>query len=622
MSGRLQRKSVRSSQRSRHSVMVTGDDALSYALRTAYLHYLLQPRPRRQVPAPAPQHVNRISTGSFQDLVADFSRTHRDPKSIRFPKGFLPVLKERTQLVLMGQDRQVEYKDAAVKRTFGSFYGALVEPRYYENTAKSRRPEDLLLIFYTHATKELQKLKHDDSWKQLVDRHVALFVRLMNIIIKEQGWASSNPELTARLSTLEKKLLRHDENLTEDSGGGRGSSSGMVLGPPEPLSYNINDMPMVKTVSRVFNVPLDVLQQDINKNKSVWTEKAAFQDMKAYMNNLNMNTGNTLRSNDFDLDDAYDAWCKAEKSEVSELILVMGRAHQELLTGSASAPRGRLNHTHTASTYDSIHRAQSDLHRTSMYESPSLYNGQSLDQMGTTMEDEDTPYVYIPPDPRIFYRHVVSRCLTADYNDSEIELEPIDIPGSDDPVLLLSKSSFELLEQCSLRWRVPKFSRMVLFLDALRMKYQEGEVDLSTLDAAFMFFDKMVESNWVAWSLADQNTYRQLLSSVHDFILRELYDILQHAYDKKAKPIGQVMWVLDQHIYNNELFTRGNMDDYVQQMKEGLKKRAEQVLEEMYEEEILRNSKTLDPLNVVNLVQNVIKLAEKVSKRFREPVLG
>jgi hypothetical protein len=238
------------------------------------------------------------------------------------------------------------------------------------------------------------------------------------------------------------------------------------------------------------------------------------------------------------------------------------------------------------------------------------------------MEDEDTPYVYVPPDPRIFYRHVVSRCLTADYNDSEIELEPIDIPGSDDPVLLLSKSSFELLEQCSLRWRVPKFSRMVLFLDALRMKYQEGEVDLSTLDAAFMFFDKMVESNWVAWSLADQNTYRQLLSSVHDFILRELYDILQHAYDKKAKPIGQVMWVLDQHIYNNELFTRGNMDDYVQQMKEGLKKRAEQVLEEMYEEEILRNSKTLDPLNVVNLVQNVIKLAEKVSKRFREPVLG
>lgn len=635
MSHRRPRVSDRGSQRlTRRSMMVAGDDAFSYALRTAYLHYLLQPRPRRQVAAPQPPpaaaaHVNRISTGSFQDLVADFSRTHRDPKSIRFPKHFLPVLKERIQLVLMGQDRQVEYKDAAVKRTFGSFYSAFVEPRYYENTAKSRRPEDLLLIFYTHATKELRQIKQDDSWKPLVDRHVALFVRLMSIIIKEQGWASNNPELTARLATLEKKLLRHDENLAEDSAtgaGGRGSSSGTVLGPPEPLSYRVSDMPMVKTVARVFNVPLDSCQQDIDKNRSVWTEKAAFQDMKAYMSNLSLNTGDTLRSTDFDLDAAYDQWSKAEKSEVSELILVMGRAHQELLVGSSAPPPVRS--PRPGSTYDGgVYRAPSDGSRTSMYDPhpSSIYGGGgagSLDVNGLSLEDGDGPYVYIPPDPRVFYKHVVSRCITADINDPDIELEPIDIPDSDEPVLLLAKSSLELLAQCALRWRLPKFSWMVLFLDALRLKFQQGEVDLATLDSAFLYFEKEAGRDPIAWTLADQSTYRQLLASVHDFVLRELYDVLQYAYDKKAKPIGPVMWVLDRHIYSNELFTMPDMSEYVAQLKEGLRTRAGEILQEMYQDEISRNREALDPLNVVTLVQNVIKLAEKVSKRFKKPVLG
>jgi hypothetical protein len=640
MSARFPRRSVRSSQRSRHSVIVAGEDAFSYALRTAYLHYLLQPRPRRQVSAPASQNLNRHSTVNIQDLVLDFSRGDFSRglttmggltnmvggnKGIRLPKDFMPALRKRIEGVIVGQDPQVEYRDQAVKRTFGSFYGAFVEPRYYETTAKSRRPEDLLLIFYTHATKELQTLRPDD-WKPLVDRHVALFVRLMSIILKEYGWTSSNPELTTRLTTLEKKLLRHDDDLADDSGGsGRGSSSTMVPGPPEPPSNDVNDMPMVKTVSRVFNVPLDTCQQEILKNKASWTEKAAFQDMKTYMNNLNTGAGKTLRAEDFDSDEAYDAWSKAEKAEVSELILIMGRMHQNLLRSApTSTPTTRPGHAYSLSGGDS-HRTPSALNRASMYETITpVYNSSTPNDNGSLNEDDESPYTYIPPEPRVFYRHVVSRCLTSDLNDPDTEFEPIDIPGADEPVRLLSKPALDLLSQCALRWRLPKFSRMVLFLDALRIKYQEGEIGLPMLDGAFLYFDKEVDSTWMAWSVADQTLYRQMLTTVHDFILRELYDILQHAYDAKARPIGPVMWVLDQHIYSNELFTPGDMDEYIEQLKEGLKTRAHEVLQQILEEEIFGKNETekLDPLHVVTTIQRITKLGEKIQKRFKEPILG
>ncbi|KAI5785910.1 hypothetical protein EDC01DRAFT_194231 [Geopyxis carbonaria] len=615
MSRRIQRKSVRSSQRIRQSIIVTSDDAYSYALRTAFLHYLLLPRPRRQVPAPPPpQQISRAST-SWGDLMRDFSHTHGDPKSIRFPKDFLSALQKRLELVIMGKDNHIEFKDAIVKRTFGNFYGSFMEPGFYNGVAKSRRPEDLLLIFYSSATKEIQRVKQDDSWKPLVDRHVALFVRLMHSIIKEHGWSSVQPELATRLADLEKKLLRHDENLSNE-GGQRASR--MILAPPEPLSYNVQDMPMVKIVSRVFQIPLETCQMDINRNKTIWTEKAAVQDMKAYTINLNLNTKRTLRSEDFDLDEAYEAWKKAETPELSKLMLSIIQANPELAK-TTSAMNRRPGHAHTVSSYS----APGQSNRSSIYStstSSSSYNVADVDAMslsnGSSVEDDDTPYIYIPPDPRVFYRHLVDRCLTYDLNDPE--LLPLEIPEVD-PVLLLSKNSIDLLDQCALRWRVPKFSRMVLFLDAIRSKYQEQEIDLDTLDGAFMYFKTEVQSNPFQWTIADQNMFRQILSTVHDFVLRELYDVLQHAYDAKAKPIGTVMWVLDQHIYSEDLFQVTNMESYKEQLKEGLRLKAEEVLEGMFEE--LPQDRPIDPLDVVELTQKVIKLAEKVSKRFKQPVL-
>src|SRR5579862_3552332 len=184
-SGRVSRTISHTPRRPRP---ITHNDAYTYALRVAYLAYLLQPRVRRTQHVPAPQQPHR-SSASINDLMKDFSLI-RDSKSTRLPHNFLSQLEKRLTGVLTGKERRPEYNDPVVKRTFAVFYNAFTEKNFRSSVDKSRRVEDLVLIFVSHATKELRKDKPagDDSYKLMVDRHVALFVRLISSTLKDHGW--------------------------------------------------------------------------------------------------------------------------------------------------------------------------------------------------------------------------------------------------------------------------------------------------------------------------------------------------------------------------------------------------------------------------------------------------
>ena len=128
-------------------VPVTAQDAYLYALRAAYLAYLLQPRQKRvQHVAASTRPVQRSST-SVTDLVKDISLI-RDSKSTRFPHGFMAELDKRITGVLVGRERMPEFKDAAVKRTFAVFLNEFKAPQFRKSMEKDRRVEDLLLIFF------------------------------------------------------------------------------------------------------------------------------------------------------------------------------------------------------------------------------------------------------------------------------------------------------------------------------------------------------------------------------------------------------------------------------------------------------------------------------------------
>lgn len=618
--------------------VISHNDAYLYALRVAYLAYLLQPRARRTQHVPAPQAPLQRSSTSINDLMKDFSLV-RDTKSTKFPHGFMAELEKRLTGVLMGKEKRPEYNDAVVKRTFAAFFNAFSEPSFKKRMEKDRRMEDLVLIFFSNATKELSKGKQqgDDAWKLMVDRHLALFVRLVGLVLKDHDWVRDRPELTSRLATLESKLLAHDQDLAAapTRNGATGSSTIEV---EVPLSYDVKDMPLVQVVARIFGLRNTMVQSDINKYRSVWTEKAALQDLKTYQTLLNLNSRKTLRSDDFDLDEAYDQWKKGEIHDLSQMMLAIMQSNPELAK-STTGTLPQLNHKANGSDTSDI---QYPDRRTSEYSEASSYvidqpvdmtNLSSRSQSPESSPDDDKTFTFMPSDTRGYYRFVTAQALTYDFNDKNLQAPTSE--GTSDPpsTKLLSKQSTELLNEICLRWRIPYVSRTILFLDVIHEKFVDQEITLDTLDAAFNFIkepprENRKHSNIMSsvlfdrskWLLADTVLNQQILTALHVALLRDLYDVLQHCYEPKPPTVGPIVYVLEHHIYDDPSFsnTQDDVDGYRDQLYQGLQGKAHEMYRAFLQKEVPNDQNSWEFFHVIELGKMVVALAQRIQKRYRK----
>ncbi|KAJ4403361.1 hypothetical protein N0V91_006592 [Didymella pomorum] len=621
---RLQRHSSAASSRASRRP-VSAQDAYLYALRVGYLHYLLQPRQKRIQHVAAPKPVQRISTNTAATIMSEVSSI-RESKSTKFPHGFMGELEKRMTKVLMGTEKMPEFRDPNVKRTFAVFLNAFKEPQARRNMEQDRKVEGLVLMFFSNATKEMGRGKEpgDDSWKLMVDRHLALFIRLISSTLRDHDWQRDRPELLQRLQNMEKKLLVHDQDLTADStrNGGQGGTTIEVL---VERSYEVKDMPLVLIVSRIFSVSYSDVQADINRYRDTWTERAALQDLKTYQTNLSLMTRKTLSSDDFDSEEAYEQWKSQETSELSRLILELMKANPDLAKGSSAAAQIRS------------HNASVDLgSRQGSHSSES--GGYSLDQAmdGLNMRDDlangDESYTFIPSDPRSFYRAVVKEALTYDLADAQ-QNEGGEYIG------LLSKQSHELLSEVAHRWRLTLPSRFILYLDVIREKYLEQELDLDTLDAAFNYVkeppatDKKsnrmsmmqmpppdVISDRSKWTVHDFLLNQQILSSLHGALLRELFETMMFVYDTKAPPLGPIMYIITSHIYEDPTFDVPDEDlnQFTEQLRLALRRKAGDVYGEMLAKNIPDTKEAWEFYHVIELGRAVVKLCEKIQKRYRK----
>ncbi|KAL9601812.1 MAG: hypothetical protein Q9219_002302 [cf. Caloplaca sp. 3 TL-2023] len=619
--------------------IINHNDAYLYALRVAYLTYLIQPRARRTQHTPAPTPPVQRSSTSINDLMKDFSLL-RDSKSTRCPHGFMSELEKRLTGVLMGRERKPEYNDAAIKRTFAAFFNAFTEQSFKKRMEKDRRVEDLVLIFFSNATKELQKGKApgDDSWKLMADRHLALFVRLISFVLKDHDWARDRPELAGRLATLESKLLAHDQDLAS-APTRNGASSTAAIEVAVPLSYDVKDMPLVQAVGRIFGLTNTQVQSDINKYKPVWTEKTALQDLKSYQTHLNLDSRRTLRNDDFDLDEAYDIWRKGETQDLSQMMLAIIQSNPELAksTPGSSLPqfhRSMSSPNPTESSYpEALMRMSENSERSSyVIEQPvdMMAMGSGNQSPETTNGDENL-FTFIPPDTRAYYRFIASETFTHDLNDQA--LQPSEATADMPAMKLLSKQSMELLNELGLRWRIPSVSRILLLLDTVREKFIDQEITLDTLDAFFNFvkdqpqetkknqtFVDPLKSDRTKWLLADTALYRQILSSLHEGLMRDLYNTMQQCYEPKPPGIGPIMYVLDHHIYEDPSFFKSpeELDAFAGALYEGLQQKAHATYRSYLEQHVPQDQQSWEFLHVVELGKAVTTLAKKIEKRYKK----
>ncbi|RHZ60725.1 C2 domain protein [Aspergillus thermomutatus] len=610
---------------------VNSSAAYSYALRVAYLTYLLSPRSRRiQNVSAAPQSRPKRASTSFHDLMSDFSLV-RDSKSTRFPNGFVSELEKRLTGVLMGKERRKEYQDHLVVRTFAAFLNTLKDQSFKKRMEKDRRAEDLVLIFYSNATKELSKGKDsdDDSWKFMVDRHVALFVRLFALILKDHDWDKDRPELANRLSVLENKLLSQDHDLMQASG------PTTTVETTTSLSYDVRDMPLVQHVAKIFGISTQQVQSDIDKNRGVWTEKAALQDLKTYQAHLNLQTRKTLSKEDFDNEEAYEHWKKSEGPDLSQMMLAIVQSNPELAksTPGGALPQFNANAGDQCNDPNAgpLSRTMSDRPVSYVIDQPIDLSSLSLSDDPNNNSEESDTYTFIPSDSRSMYKFILGLTLSHDLKDREIEATQA---TSETPSMkLLSKQSTELLNEVCLRWRIPSFSRVVLFLDIIRTKFVDNEIDLDTLDSAFTFvketppsegkkrhsFMASVVFDRSKWTIQDLLLMQQLLSSLHEALLRELYDVMMDCFEAKPRPIGPVMYVLENHIQLDPNYTEDleDIDRFRSYVQDGLAQKATEKYQELLGQIVPVEAETWEPNHVIQLGDAIMKLAQKIRKRYR-----
>lgn len=609
---------------------VTSSAAYSYALRVAYLAYLLQPRSRRVQNVPAPQQKVKRASTSFHDLMSDFSLV-RDSKSTRFPNGFVAELEKRLTGVLIGKEKRKEYQDALVVRSFAAFLNTLKEQSFKKRMEKDRRAEDLVLIFYSNATKELSKGKDpdDDAWKFMVDRHVALFVRLFALILKDNDWSKERPELSNRLSVLENKLLSQDQDLIQRNG------SGSTVEVVAPLSYDVKDMPLVQHVAKIFNMTNAQVQSDIDKNRAVWTAQAALQDLKAYQAHLSLKTRTTLASEDFENEEAYEHWKKSEGPDLSQMMLAIVQSNPELAKNTPGVlPQfnpSPIDQNSAETSPVELSRTNSDRPTSYIIDQTVDLSSLALSDSSADTSDESDTYTFIPADPRSTYKFVLTNALNHDLKDRGIEASQA---TSETPSFkLLSKQSSEFLNEICLRWRIPNFSRAVLFLDVVRGKFVDNEIDLDTLDSAFTFVKQSSasegkkRSSYMSsvlfdrrkWTIQDVLLMQQLLSSLHEALLRELYDVMMDCFETKPRPIGPVMYVLESHVRLDPNYTEDaeDIERFRAYVQEGLAQKATEKYQDLLGQEVPVEQEAWQLDHVIQLGEAILKLAQKIRKRYK-----
>ena len=622
---RLNNESTRDPERNRRSksqqIVVEHEEARSFALRAAYLHYLLQPKTKRKQYVPAPKQPARTGS-SIGQLVQEYGSG--SSSSLKLPHNFAGHVLDRVSGVVMGGERLPGYNDAAVRRSFAEAYTAFSEKNFRKTIDKERKLEPLVLIFYSASTKAAQKGRapDDDSWKLLPDRHLAMFIRLIANLLRDNGHDRDKPELMSRLNSLENKLLTNDQDLVAD---GAGTTIEVVV----PLSYDVKDMPMVQVVAGIFGLSFSEVQTEINENRQVWTEDAALRDLKTYQTRLNSNMPGALRSQDFDLEDAFIEWKKSEAPHLSQMMLDILTAKPELAKTSTSTMDkplpGRPQSTINDQAYADLGRALSSAGGGGLDFDPSLNLASlSLGDSDISASDE-VIYTFIPPDPRAFYKYILKHAMTFDqiHADPNLDFQPV------------SKQSMDLLTELFVRWRIPQSSRLIgLFEMAARM-FLDGELVPEELDAVFDFLKTplpepkkaphmaqhstpLSEIHPGRWTVHDFAAYQHTLHALHDTLLREILQVMERCYDTKPPPIGVILYILENHIYEDPNFSlrSDSMDEFANTLSQILQQRAADVYREYMEKEIPGHKDEWDFGHVVKLGKSVIKLCERIRKRY------
>ncbi|KAI8990411.1 hypothetical protein BD414DRAFT_483553 [Trametes punicea] len=639
----MSRRSYASSMHERRAsrYRVSDEELMNFVLRVALLSYQLQPKPAEAAPAEPERDKDYSSRlhGALSSSIFSLGDLFRDGhKGVRFPKDLIKVLEQKLQDIAMGKDPA--YSDQLIRRTMAVFYGQVKDETFRRQMKENRKIEELILMFATNATNVLKKepTLQGDGWKVELNSHIAQFVRLLRDCLRHVSHVS--PELTARLEMYTAKLAPAQPAYSDSGYDSASTSQRDSTSSTRRISMHVNDMPLVLTAARLFKLPVNVVQKEIEDMSAYCTEKAALNDLKTCLKNINAGAPFPFRREDFESEAAWQYWRTIETSHLSQLMVVMVQFNPELAkstpsealppTHAANGRPGSVYSTYSSSRPDSVYANSSAQRQASVSSRHSVLSLGTLgpsdpDAVPTVLEgDEEIQvgfhFTFIPPNPRKYYKRLIEYCIAADL---EAMLSPA--VGDDDEVSLgiLSPPHIELINECALRWRVPQTYRVASFLDAVRQFYERNEVPLECVPEALANVTRVVnEIELEKWPVQDVDYLAQIYGQLFSTFLSHLYHSLDGLPQVKPSEIAPYLTILVT-VRDSGLLERYDVDvaarmaDIQNQIRQVSARYYGQKLQELQAAPGVNRA-----LPLLLMTDEIEKNAKLLDKRFPEPILG
>lgn len=159
------------------------------------------------------------------------------------------------------------------------FYNQFMGDPFRRQMKENRSIEELILMFASQATSVLRKEPTlvDDAWKVEVNNQIAQFVRMLRDCLK--GISHVSPELTSRLDVYHAKLSQSSSQSGHDVAS-TSRDRGDSVSPASGVSTNIRDMPLVLVVSKLFKIPENAMQTEVDRLRKTCTEKVGTQVLR------------------------------------------------------------------------------------------------------------------------------------------------------------------------------------------------------------------------------------------------------------------------------------------------------------------------------------------------------
>ncbi|KAI9334636.1 hypothetical protein BD770DRAFT_416074 [Pilaira anomala] len=532
-------------------------------------------------------HLSGVSD-VFGNLADKFVGEDNSSGKDKLTKSIVVPLLHRLDNIKDGKDvSKQEYLDRRFISVVKQVRDEVKKHRYHPSGSIN----DLLIVFLKTSEAELKTDPNPAVWFKDLDRYVVRFTEILLLTLKEDAPNAASPELmeTLRKSILPTKSKQQQQQEQRNNANTNNNSTDII--------DIIENYPMVKTVQNLFQIENSIHRQKIRDLQAICTESNFFLDLKQCINAVNTNQPFPGRREDFSNQQAYDSWLAREKKYFQSLMTIMVTNSSLTLPMNSEQDFGSGN-----LLSGSNGRRANDSKRSSVYSNPT--------------STDDSPYTYIPNDPRAYFRLLMNMCMDLDLNISP------DTERAKSSVL--SQSSDDLLRECWKTWRLSSPFRAVLYLELIknRMDTEEsqGEVDILEARDATRALDKCIkESDIRNWTINDRENLIRVFEGLNETCLNALAESLSQYWRVNPELVNEQIALLDS-IYENPAYLEDHEDPLQQfnALEDAIAGAA--VSRWRVLERSVLNPENDDMTNLMNMADKLIKELVSVAKKFKKPL--